>query len=265
MLEGTNVCPRCGKGLEIKTIKGTHRRNPVGTPYLVISNWVHSAFAYVGTPGGISFGELAVDARNSSFSSVGDHYQQYHPNVTASTTSNGPETLTFPLALEDLIGQLSKMKVKVEQGYWMAEEAEGVNIMLLGVRRTMKDQEPRRLYGKYPDGGMARKRTEHSLESTLASSHAHRELLVSRARDSVDHGTTPPIKRRHRKSIGVFGMWRELPLCTVLAPYITVGEGLFNTISARISTDRRALELPGDDHLALLVLGQGQHIWQIEM
>lgn len=26
---------------------------------------------------------------------------------------------------------------------WMAEEAEGVNIMLLGVRRTIKDQEQR--------------------------------------------------------------------------------------------------------------------------
>jgi hypothetical protein len=27
---------------------------------LYLSNWVRSAFAYVGTPGGISFGELAV-------------------------------------------------------------------------------------------------------------------------------------------------------------------------------------------------------------
>ena len=53
---------------------------------------------------------------------------------------------------------------------WMVEEAEGVNIMLLGVRGMIKDQEQRRPYGKYPDGGMARKRTERSLES---SNHAH--------------------------------------------------------------------------------------------
>jgi hypothetical protein len=59
---------------------------------------------------------------------------------------------------------------------WMAEE-EGASIMLWGVRRMIKDQEQRRPYGKYPDGGITRKWTDSSLASTLASSHAQVQRL----------------------------------------------------------------------------------------
>ena len=37
-LKGKNACPRCGKGLEIKKVKEAGRKNPVGTPYLVVCN-----------------------------------------------------------------------------------------------------------------------------------------------------------------------------------------------------------------------------------
>jgi len=141
-LEGKNVCPRCSKGLEIKKVKESGRKNPVGTPYLVcfcvrVKPWwyffrgvssspsnrkIHGVRAIpTSNPSGHKYDSLngnssptctiLVDARNSSFSSVGGD-QHYHSNVATSTTSNGPETPTFPFILKDLIDRLDKMKLE---------------------------------------------------------------------------------------------------------------------------------------------------------